>query len=61
MPIDNSRNIDLEATSASGLAAPTKGDLYIKFDIQFPSNIVDSKRARILQLLKKNAEETTEE
>ena len=61
MPIDNSRNIDLEATSASGLTAPTKGDLFIKFDIQFPTNLMDAKRAKILQILKKNADETTEE
>lgn len=34
-----------------------KGDLFIKFDIQFPTGIADDKRAKIVELLKKNAEE----
>lgn len=38
--------------------APQKGDLYIKFDIQFPIGIADANRSKIVELLKMNAEET---
>ena len=34
-----------------------KGDLHIKFDIQFPTTIADAKREKIVSLLKKNEEE----
>lgn len=60
MPIDNSRSTDLENIGASGLPAPMKGDLFIKFDILFPSGIADHKRAKIIELLKKNQEEVEE-
>ena len=39
----------------------TNGDLYVKFDIQFPVGIADDKRAKIVEILKKNAEETMED
>ena len=59
MPIDHSRDIEMDMTSAP--TTVTKGDLFIKFDIHFPSNLMDSKKAKILELLKKNADETTED
>lgn len=49
MPID-------EPYDAEG-KGPAKGDLFIKFDIQFPIGIADEKKAKIVELLKKNAEE----
>ena len=49
MPID--QPFDAEAPG------PAKGDLYVKFDIQFPVGIADDKWAKIVELLKKNAEE----
>lgn len=41
--------------------ATAKGDLFVKFDIQFPVGISDEKRAKIVEILKKNEEETEEE
>ena len=52
MPVDMSSSIEDNA--------PQKGDLYIKFDIQFPTGIADSNRAKIVDLLKQNAVETQE-
>ena len=40
------------------LSAIPKGDLYIKFDITFPSNIAVDHKTKIVDLLRKNAEET---
>lgn len=50
MPIDQPFDVEEQG--------PAKGDLYIKFDIKFPIGIADDKRAKIVELLKKNAEET---
>jgi DnaJ family protein B protein 4 len=40
------------------LSAIPKGDLYIKFDIHFPNNIAVEHKTKIVELLRKNAEET---
>jgi len=40
------------------LSAIPKGDLYIKFDITFPNNIAVEHKTKIVDLLRKNAEET---
>ena len=37
-----------------------KGDLFIKFDIHFPNNLTIEKRQAIVEVLRKNAEETDE-
>lgn len=40
------------------LSAIPKGDLYIKFDIHFPNSIGVDHKNKIVELLRKNAEET---
>ena len=35
-----------------------KGDLYVKFEIEFPMNMNASQRSRIVEILRKNAAET---
>ena len=57
MPVDNSRSIDMESNELIGQPVSEKGDLFIKFDIQFPTTIADAKREKIVSLLKKNEEE----
>ena len=64
MPIDCSRGaIDPDAPedSAPDMSAVImpykKGDLFIKFNIQFPTGIADDKRQKIVELLRKNKEE----
>lgn len=47
-----------ETTTVMALSALPKGDLFIKFDIVFPTNMTADQRNQILSLLRKNAAET---
>ena len=47
-----------ETTAVKSLSPIPKGDLYVKFDIQFPLNMTASQRSKIVEILKKNAAET---
>ena len=47
-----------ETTDVLPLSALPKGDLFIKFDIVFPTNMTADQRNQILALLRKNAAET---
>lgn len=47
-----------ETTNVFPVSAMPKGDLFIKFNIVFPTNMTADQRNQILALLRKNAAET---
>ena len=47
-----------ETTELNSVSALPKGDLFIKFDIVFPTKMTAEQRNKILTLLRKNASET---
>ena len=47
-----------ETDGVVALRAMPKGDLYVKFEITFPQNMTASQRKTIVEILRKNAEET---
>lgn len=56
MPISSTSSEDALAQIRS-LSEMNRGNLYIRFDIQFPKKISNQNKQAILEILRKNAEE----
>jgi DnaJ-class molecular chaperone len=47
-----------DGVEVKSVSAMARGDMFIKFDIHFPTNVTVEQRSKILALLKQNAAET---